>query len=323
MSSMGDAEVCSWLRTRAQKLDALEAGHGFADLTTLLETWKGLDVVGLGESTHGTRELFTLKHRLLEFLVRELGLQVFAMEASESASVAVDDYVRYGVGDGGEALADLRFWTWNTEEMASIIGWLRRHNAGLPADRRVRFVGVDPQRLEAAVDAVEDYLKQVAPAEVERFSSALRALRDPRTPTDPPLPRSVLARCVELRDLLDSAGGTGDGDDRVSRHAGHLVRSAELATAASSRSGPDSYYGVRDRLMAEGVADAVRGVAGSDGLPVAVWAHNAHISRGRSTAEVAPMGPTSATCSVAATTPSVSPWGPDGSTRAGSGSSGV
>ncbi|UNO44418.1 hypothetical protein [Streptomyces sp. MST-110588] len=61
-------------------------------------------VVGLGEATHGTREFFRLKHRLLDFLVTEMDFSVPAMEASASAGPAVDAYVRHGVGDAATVL---------------------------------------------------------------------------------------------------------------------------------------------------------------------------------------------------------------------------
>ena len=37
-------------------------------------------VVALGEATHGTREFFQLKHRMLEFLVTEMGFNIFPLK---------------------------------------------------------------------------------------------------------------------------------------------------------------------------------------------------------------------------------------------------
>lgn len=50
-------------------------------------------VVGLGEATHGTREFFRLKHRLIRYLVREHGLRVVAMEPNFPETLAIDEYV--------------------------------------------------------------------------------------------------------------------------------------------------------------------------------------------------------------------------------------
>ncbi len=50
-------------------------------------------IVSLGESTHGSREIFQMKHRMLEFLVTEMGFSIFSIEASMPESYAVGDYV--------------------------------------------------------------------------------------------------------------------------------------------------------------------------------------------------------------------------------------
>ena len=53
----------------------------FSDLQALKDIFQGVKYVGLGESTHGTREFFQHKHRLLAFLVKEMGFSVFSIEA--------------------------------------------------------------------------------------------------------------------------------------------------------------------------------------------------------------------------------------------------
>lgn len=240
-------------------------------------------VVGLGEATHGTREFFTLKHRLIEFLVIELGVRVVAMEASESAAVAVDDYVTHSRGDPGAALQGLGFWTWNTREVLGLLEWLRGHNADLPPDRRVRFVGIDAQLPGTAVRAVEGFLAEVAAPELPQFAAALEALPLNRV-GDPALPPSTQREVEDLLDFLDReattlvAASSPDRYARVRRHAAHLVRSAQLVTAP--RPPADSQttvYAVRDRLMADAVTDAVEGASPAHGPAVAVWAHNGHV----------------------------------------------
>jgi erythromycin esterase len=57
-----------WLATNAIRLKTVAAGHGFADLQPLKAMIGPARIVALGEATHGTREFFQLKHRLLEFL---------------------------------------------------------------------------------------------------------------------------------------------------------------------------------------------------------------------------------------------------------------
>ncbi|MFB9907045.1 erythromycin esterase family protein [Allokutzneria oryzae] len=136
--------VTDWLNENVIALSGVEPGVGVDDIEPLAEVLADVRVVGLGEATHGTREFFTLKHRLVEFLVRRLGFTVFALEAGVAACRAVNDYVVDGVGTARQALATVGFWTWHTEEVLALVEWLRAHNAELPARRRVRFRGIDP-----------------------------------------------------------------------------------------------------------------------------------------------------------------------------------
>src|SRR5215510_12728002 len=72
--------VSNWLSRSAIRLKSVEAGHSFDDLQPLKSILKDVRIVGLGEGTHGTREFFQIKHRLLEFLVNEMGFTLFVME---------------------------------------------------------------------------------------------------------------------------------------------------------------------------------------------------------------------------------------------------
>ena len=77
--------ITGWLNERAIPLVSVKAGAGFDDLQPLKSVLKDVRVIGLGEATHGTREFFQFKHRMLEFLVQEMGYTVFAIEASYPA----------------------------------------------------------------------------------------------------------------------------------------------------------------------------------------------------------------------------------------------
>ena len=76
-----------WLAATAIPLTTVEAGHGFADMHPLQAIVGNARIVALGEATHGTREFFQLKHRMLEFLVSEMGFTIFGIEATMPESL--------------------------------------------------------------------------------------------------------------------------------------------------------------------------------------------------------------------------------------------
>jgi erythromycin esterase len=105
-------EALGWIRANAIAIATVKAGSGFADLAPLRARIADKRIVSLGEATHGTREFFQLKHRLLEYCVCELGFRVFCIEANYPESLRVNDYVLHGKGSAADALAGMRFWTW-------------------------------------------------------------------------------------------------------------------------------------------------------------------------------------------------------------------
>jgi erythromycin esterase len=74
-------------------------------------------IVCLGEGTHGTREFFKIKHRIIKFLANEMNFTLFAIEVNMTECRAINRYVLYGEGDIRQALDGIYFWTWNTEEV--------------------------------------------------------------------------------------------------------------------------------------------------------------------------------------------------------------
>ena len=77
-----DKPAVDWITANAVRLKTPEAGNGFADMQPLKKIIGNARIVSLGEATHGTREFFQLKHRMLEFLASEMGFTIFSIEAN-------------------------------------------------------------------------------------------------------------------------------------------------------------------------------------------------------------------------------------------------
>lgn len=78
------AEIAAWVRSTAIPLTEDPASNDFTDLRPLAAKLGEARIVALGEPTHGTREAFQTKARLIEYLVAELGFSVFAMETEQA-----------------------------------------------------------------------------------------------------------------------------------------------------------------------------------------------------------------------------------------------
>ena len=113
-------------------------------------------IVSLGEATHGTREFFQLKHRMLEFLASEMGFTIFSIEANMPEAYRLNDYVLNGVGDPAKLLKGMYFWTWDTQEVLEMIRWMREFNKS--GKGRIQFTGFDMQTPVVANEIVSDFI---------------------------------------------------------------------------------------------------------------------------------------------------------------------
>src|SRR5215470_11780077 len=136
-----DQPPFEWIQSHAVRLQTPEAGHGFADMQPLRKVIGDARIVELGEATHGTREFFQLKHRMLEFLATKMGFTLFSIEANMPEAYRLNDYVLTGRGDPAALLRGMYFWTWDTEEVLDMIRWMRDFNAS--GKGRLEFTGFD------------------------------------------------------------------------------------------------------------------------------------------------------------------------------------
>ena len=159
-----------WVRMNAIRLTTVEAGHGFDDLQPLKRIVGTARMVTLGEATHGSREFFQLKHRLLEFLATEMGFTIFSIEANMPEAYRLNDYVLNGVGDPAQLLRGMYFWTWDTEEVLDMIRWMREFNKA--GKGRIQFTGFDMQFPNVAAEMVRDFVARYDPDYLETVRTA-------------------------------------------------------------------------------------------------------------------------------------------------------
>ena len=162
--------VVGWLRDRAIPLQTVEAGRGFADMQPLKKIIGDARIVALGEATHGTREFFQLKHRMLEFLATEMGFTIFSIEANMPEAYRVNDYVLTGAGDPATLLRGMYFWTWDTEEVLDMIRWMRRFNE--TGKGKLEFTGFDMQTAVVAIRIVQEFAASREPSLSSRVADA-------------------------------------------------------------------------------------------------------------------------------------------------------
>lgn len=281
----GEEFDLTWLEENAIPFATTEPGGSHADLAPLGPMIGDARVVALGEATHGTREFFRMKHRIVEYLVKERGFSIFAIEATWPEANLLNRYVHTGQGDPAALLAGLHFWTWNTQEVLELIEWMRRHNQNPGGDPRVSFYGFDMQYSRVAMNQVVAYLRGVNAAAADSAEAHYTCYREYQDTTvmqnyaaAPPGTKAQCRAGVGAAYALVERGReawlpvTGDSAYQFALRSARIVVQNE-----DVRRGSLDGARLRDQYMAENVV-WLADQAGA-GYKLVLWAHNAHVAR--------------------------------------------
>ena len=271
-----------WLQSNAAPLSQVDPLASLDDLEPLRQMVGDARVVALGEATHGTREFFRMKHRLLRFLVERMGFSAFAIEATWPEANRIDRYVRTGEGDPEVLLSGLYFWTWNTSEVLDMIRWMRAHNS---AGGSVGFYGFDMQYPGMAIDNVRRFIRTVDPRATAEFDEHLACLATYANDARGQFPyggngyrgQNQAQRDSCLADLRWVEGTI------VSRRDPYATRTSETEWARAARSARvalqyeqmASSRESRDAAMAENARWLLEQLGPQ--AKIVLWAHNGHV----------------------------------------------
>ena len=279
-------QVVKWISNHAIPISTVEAGNGFKDLLPLGEMVGDARIVSLGEPTHGNREVFQLKHRMIEYLVIEMGFSIFALECPLGEAYDINRYVVDGIGSPEKALAGIYYWTWDTQEVLEMLKWMRAYNADTSHNKKIKFYGFDPQDPERAARVMLEYLEQVDVKLAEKVSTELNILSVPFSNPEIIGRRQYIPEeydSLSLRDIglvmeaLDSKKDKYIGLSSLSDWtlARQHARQVEMYVEANTNDG-EKFGLIRDL----GQAQNLKWILDHEGndTKMIVWAHNSHVS---------------------------------------------
>lgn len=261
----------TWARQNAIPITTLVAGNGFADISRIGEIVDGSQIVALGEATHGSREFFQLKHRLIEFLATQRAFTVFAIEANMPEAWRMNDFVLHGHGDPKELLKGMYFWTWNTQEVLDLVLWMREFNQS--SQGRIEFMGFDMQNPNLAIDIVKNYVQQQDPgytSNVQRVYGTVQSVRLSRSSSSSADLKRLARDCKSIEKHLNQYRPSSGTQPMIEPE--WAIQMARLVRQwAQMKAGERS----RDESMAENVEWIAKR---SPAAKVILWAHNGHVT---------------------------------------------
>jgi erythromycin esterase len=175
-------DPAGWLLARAYILESTEFPAPSFDLLPLRGIVGDARIVGLGDGTHGTHEFYTMKLRLIDFLVRNMNFDVVAFEAPFPLFSRLDEYVQGGVGNPRALLTDgrtrLLYHFWDVEETLQVVEWLREYNAHRGDRPPVHISGFDVYDNDTAVERVLAFLRDTDSALASATATQYECVRE-------------------------------------------------------------------------------------------------------------------------------------------------
>ena len=148
-----------WLRPRSVAIARSGVISTNDNVALLDDLVRRVRVLGLGEATHGSRELGDLRFSITRYLVERHEFRLVAMEASASTLDQLSPYVN-GESELTDAMARLMDSGWiGRRTRREMIEWLHEWNADHP-NERVRLIGVDAQENAGARATLREFLSR-------------------------------------------------------------------------------------------------------------------------------------------------------------------
>jgi erythromycin esterase len=238
-----EASIVKKLNNMIKPILTLEPDCSFEDISFLDGILRDKEVVSLGEVTHGTREVFAYKDRLIRYLVSKMNYKVIAFEADYSGLETIDDYVN-GKIDSTEM----------SPVYKPLFTWLRGFNKDANEEDRVHVYGLEMRQFNVAIDRILNTNNEISKQDKE-----------------------VLLRIKDLQfDKIDNK--SLDNFKEVCSRFPKNVNSKMLMQLIENYHNfiGSGKIGFRDKFMAENAIDLQ---AGTSDKKMIIWAHNGHVAK--------------------------------------------
>lgn len=217
-------------------------------------------LIGIGECTHGTSEFTPMRHRIFKFLVENKGFNTVFIEADYSACLKLNRYINGETDNVNDAIFELIYFAWTTEEMKEFVEWMRVFNHN--SDEKIQIVGCDMQSISDDKKEIERILIN---KNMDSIPDFFQTLNPPYNDTS------------KLQQALNDWNIFYNSFKGLEPNTSNLIN-ATINQFLQHKLNNSNQYNYRDSCMAINIINYLDRNPNSKGI----WmAHNGHISKTR------------------------------------------
>ena len=235
-----------------------------------------VQVVGLGEASHGVAQYHQMKADVFKSLVNNNGCRTFIIEGDFGGALKVDNYINGGAGSAEDAASEIGFAIYRTQEMADLIEWMRSYNEAVSPEEALHFYGMDVQRFDNNKEYLFSVLDQTVPELSAEYTESFAQLTDENGYSlDKTSLNNAKEAAAELINQMDTA--RADIVELSGEYAFDFARECANTIYANCDVQLNNDYNMtRDRYMYEKVEWFLQH---GDGSILFINGHNGHIGK--------------------------------------------
>ena len=235
-----------------------------------------VQVVGLGEASHGVAQYHQMKADVFKSLVKNNGCRTFIIEGDFGGALKVDNYINGDDGSAEEAASEIGFTIYQSQEMVDLIDWMRSYNEAVSPEEALHFYGMDVQRFDNNKEYLFSVLGETAPELSAEYAESFARLTDEnRNSLDKTTLNNAKEAASELIDKMDAA--RADIVELSGKYAFDFAREcANTIYAYCDIQMSNNYNATRDQYMYEKVEWFLHH---GDGSILFINGHNGHIGK--------------------------------------------
>ncbi|WP_439185810.1 erythromycin esterase family protein [Carboxylicivirga taeanensis] len=252
----------------------------YSDLAAIDDLIADKKIIALGEATHGTKEFFTTKHRLIQYLVEKHDFKIIVIEDGYTSTHNIDDFIS---GENNTEIEKLlsRNWSgaWRTQEVLDMVLWIKSYNTGKDESERIRIYGCDMKWYMTPAKYILSELNDSEHIDVE-IQKTLKFIANHRRSN-----KMTKKEKDDIKLLLDKLN-----EIEVEKNVNEFkfnVRILEQSLDYLWTKSSISRTILRDRYMAE---NCQRIFDAEKERKMIVWAHNQHVANHSDVSKKKPMG---------------------------------
>jgi len=270
---------CQSKSSYIQPINLIKSNGEVSDLNYLDKWIDNKKVIGLGEVTHGSKEIFEFKTRLVQYLSLKKNAKALVIEANMADCADINDYIQTGVGNPNELIKGLKIATMNYKEYVELLLLLKEINEKRDKNNKIEFWGYDVQAPQSAAKKAKDYIESLGfilpdslNVAVENFiktGKSIFAINPTKVPSYKPNIDKFYEFIQKNKESIISKS-TVDKYLFNERLVFSVGQSFQLFTAKSQM---DAFF-MRDKLGFDNIKWIIES---KKKFPVIYWAHNAHV----------------------------------------------